>query len=173
MIQLFHISQVRMLLFLLFIIGLASYTKDKIVPCPEPEPTKYELISGDYKVYDTLGGFLYDMNINYIQGPVDNGIPRDTIVFENFDGEFNFAQPQGYNPGNPELYIKIGQVDTLFDSQGKRWKLLNSAINETYDNTFLNDTIKIRFHKTNINYWIEDAVPFYECYCKQIAVKQH
>jgi hypothetical protein len=39
--------------------------KDKVQEPVIEEPTKWELISGDYKVYDTLGEYLYKMSINY------------------------------------------------------------------------------------------------------------
>jgi hypothetical protein len=42
-----------------------------------------------------------------------------------------------------------------------------------YYNNFHNDTIPLRFQKTNINYYISDLTPYYACDCKQIAVKQH
>ncbi|AEA42126.1 hypothetical protein [Fluviicola taffensis] len=69
------------------------------------------------------------------------------------------------------MYLRIGGGDTLFDTNTKRWKI-SSGINNYYNNWY-NDTIPLRFTKTNINYWIEDMMPYYSCDCKQIAVKQH
>ena len=67
--------------------------------------------------------------------------------------------------------LQSGGGDTLFDSNNKRWKLNGWTL--TYYNNWHNDTIPLRFQKTNINYWIQDATPYFSCDCKQIAVKQH
>lgn len=141
--------------------------KDKVQTIPVPEPTKWELISGTYKVYDTVGVYLYDMNIVHVPSEAEN---IDSLRFENFDGEFTFTSKQT-NAANFYWSASIGGHDTLLDSNGKRWKL-SGSLYEDY-NTFDNDTIRLRFQKTNINYWIEDVVPYYACDCKQIAVKQH
>jgi hypothetical protein len=148
------------------VILLLGCKKDK-VPIPVPvEPTKWELIEGEYKVYDTLGTFLYNMNIVHIYNELDD---LDSLRFENFDGEFEFTTKQE-NFSNYPMYTAIGGGDTLYDSQMNRWKLY-AGVSDDY-NQLINDTIKLRFQKTNINYWIEDVVPYYACACKQIAVKQ-
>ena len=56
-----------------------------------PEPTKWEKIAGHYKVYDTTGVYLYDMDLVHTHNNVTN---RDSIRFENFDGEFTFTAQQ-------------------------------------------------------------------------------
>ncbi|MDR0801422.1 hypothetical protein [Fluviicola sp.] len=148
--------------------SLVACTKDKTPAAPAPpEPTKWEKIAGHYKVYDTTGVYLYDMNLIHTHNDVTN---RDSIRFENFDGEFTFTTQQE-EFGNLPMYVAIGGWDTLFDSNNKRWKLSGGLF--TYYNNFHNDTIPLRFQKTNINYYIMDITPYYACDCKQIAVKQH
>ncbi len=144
--------------------------KDKVPnTIPEPHPTKWELIEGVYDVYDTTGVYLYELKLTPIYK--ENGI-IDSLRFENFDGEFHFTTKQMYpDPDNFPNYIRIGSHDTLYDANNKRWKI-HSGLSDVYNN-FLNDTIRLRFQKTNINYWVEDAVPYYACDCRQIAVKQH
>jgi len=145
-----------------------SCTKEKTPVPVTPEPTKWEKIAGHYKVYDTTGIFLYDMNIIHIHVNEQT----DSLRFENFDGEFNFTVKQSNpNPGNYPNYVDIGYHILLYDSNSKRWKL-GGATYEYY-NSFNNDTLPLRFQKTNINYYISDLVPYYACDCKQIAVKQH
>lgn len=145
-----------------------SCNKDK-VPVTITEPTKWELIEDVYDVYDTTGVYLYELKLTPIFK--ENGT-IDSLRFENFDGEFHFATKQMYPyPDNMLMVISIGGHDTLYDNSNKRWKL--SGPHYVDYNNFINDTIRLRFQKTNINYWVEDAVPYYACDCKQIAVKQH
>ncbi len=156
------------ILYFFISLGFLGCKKEKVeMPCPEPLPTKWELISGDYKVYDTLGVYLYDMSISHIG---TNEFNNDSLKFDSFDGEFTFTVRQA-NFSNYPMYTTIGFHDNLYDSQGKRWKIA-SAQYEDYNN-FVNDTIRLRFSKTNINYYLLDLVPYYSCDCKQLAVKQH
>ncbi|MNJ91895.1 hypothetical protein D3C87_95500 [compost metagenome] len=142
-------------------------TKEK-TPIPvTPEPTKWEKIAGHYKVYDTIGIYLYDMNLVHTRNEATN---RDSIRFENFDREFTFTAQQ-IESSNLPMYVRIGGGDPLYDSNNKRWKI-SAGISDYYNN-WKNDTILLRFQKTNIAYWITDAVPYYACDYKQIAVKQH
>jgi hypothetical protein len=142
--------------------------KKEVPVVTAPEPTKWDKITGTYKVYDTLGAYLYELNIVHIPHPENETI--DSLRFENFDGEFTFTAIQT-NASNYLMSVRIGSHDNLYDSNHKRWKL-SGALFDDY-NKFENDTIRLRFQKTNINYWVEDAVPYYACDCKQIAVKQH
>lgn len=139
------------------------------MPTPvTPEPTKWEKIAGHYKVYDTTGVYLYEMNIVHIH--VNDQI--DSLRFENFDGEFTFTVKQSSpNPSNYPNLVSIGFHNPLYDSNSKRWQLGGGAY--AYYNSFHNDTIPLKFQKTNINYYISDLTPYYACDCKQIAVKQH
>ena len=83
----------------------------------------------------------------------------------------NLPLTQQEEPINLPMYVRIGGGNTLYDSNNKRWKL-SAGISDYYNN-WNNDTIKLRFNKTNINYYISDLTPYYACDCKQIAVKQH
>ncbi|MFT5778161.1 MAG: hypothetical protein ACI837_001117 [Crocinitomicaceae bacterium] len=158
---------VKWIILIAFSVILLLACKKGKVPSPVPlEPTKWELIAGEYKVYDTLGTFLYNMNIVHIYNEQEYS---DSLRFDNLDGQFTFSAFQT-SASNFEMSVSIGSHDTLFDSTNNRWKLYGGLYNDF--NTFFNDTIKLRFQKTNINYWIEDVVPYYACDCKQIAVKQ-
>ena len=153
-----------------FIVGIGllfACTKQKTPVPVVPEPTKWEKIAGHYTVYDTTGVYLYEMDLIHSHNNTTN---RDSIRFENFDGEFTFTTKQ-LEASNLPMFVQIGGWDTLYDSNNKRWKL-SAGISDYYNN-FNNDTIKLRFNKTNINYYIEDVTPYYACDCKQIAVKQH
>jgi len=152
------------------LIAGVSCTKDKTPILPsEEEPTLSERVEGNYKVYDTTWVYLYDMSIIHIHNDTDN---TDSLRFENFDANFTFTVMQEIqNPSNYPNYVRIGGHDTLYDSNNKRWKLWGGA--DSYYNSYNNDTIPLRFQKTNINYYIQDVTPYYACDCRQIAVKQH
>lgn len=148
-----------------------SCKKDKVPePIPLPGPTKWEKIAGNYKVYDTLGEFLYEMNISHIHNDSNN---TDSLKFENFDGEFTFTNKQEKFSNYPDLLIQTGYHQLLYDSNMYRWKLQTAANDEFYYNVLENDTIRLIFRKTNINYYLLDDTPYFYCECKQIAVKQH
>lgn len=133
---------------------------------------KWDTIAGHYKVYDTVGEYLYDMDLIHSTGYNIYGNLEDSIKFVNFDGQFQFTTAQFTPPpSNLPMIVTIGGSDTLYDTNGKRWKLWG-GIYPDY-NYFHDDTIPIRFQITNINYWMEDLTPYYACDCKQIAVKQH
>jgi hypothetical protein len=157
-------------LVLLYTILGVSCKKDKIpVTVPDSVPTKWEKIAGTYDVYDTTGVYLYEMTISHLYNSEMN---HDSLKFENFDGEFHFTVKQENFSNYPDMLIRIGYHPLLFDSEFNRWKILHQT-DEVYNNVLSGDTLKMIFGKTNINYWIEDVVPYYACDCKQIAVKQH
>ena len=148
---------------------MATGCKKEVSPITPELQTRWKKIEGNYKVYDTLGDFLYELKLTPIYK--EDGI-IDSLRFENFDGEFDFTVRQMYpDPDNYPNHIRIGGHDTLYDSNNKRWKIFSGLFSDY--NSFINDTIRLRFQKTNINYWMEDLVPYYHCICKQVAVKQH
>lgn len=144
-----------------------SCTKEKTPTPVIPEPTKWEKIAGSYKVYDTTGVYLYNMDLIHIHNDATN---RDSLRFENFDGEFTFTTQQE-ETSNAPMNIAIGVHNLLYDSNSKRWRIFGPSYLDY--NNYNNDTINLRFDKTNINYYISDLTPYYACDCKQIAVKQH
>ena len=131
-----------------FIAGLGllfSCTKQKTPVPVVPEPTKWEKIAGHYKVYDTTGVYLYEMDLVHIH---NDAVNRDSIRFENFDGEFTFTTQQEV-ASNAPMNISIGVHNLLYDSNSKRWRIFGPSYLDY--NNFSNDTINLRFDKTNIN----------------------
>ncbi|MFN5417695.1 MAG: hypothetical protein ACK5B9_11610 [Flavobacteriia bacterium] len=146
-----------------------SCTKEKVPLPPEPvEPTKWEKIAGDYKVYDTLGNYLYEMNIEHFKAKYVN---IDSLWFTNIDGNFNFGYQQSNAIGAYEYYLILGHHGPLLDTNGNRWKVIDVA--DIPYNTFKNDTILLKYRITNINYYLEDLTPYMDTTKIQIAVKKH
>jgi len=114
-------ARILSVLAVLFI--LSSCKKDKVpVPVVE-EPSKGEVIAGQYKVYDTLGTYLYDMNIVHIPNVQEPTV--DSLRFENFDGEFDITQFQSVSSNAPDYQVQIGVHNPLFDSSGNRWRIFS------------------------------------------------
>ena len=166
--------------FLLLSISLLLLNcKKEKVPSPTtvdtPKPSKWEMIPGKYKVYDTLNNFLYEMEITHLTGKDSLGKTTDSLHFENFDGNFNITadntiangQP---SVGQPENYFYIGDYLPLVDKNNKRWRIL-SQTSPDY-NALVEDTIKLRFHKCNIIYYLDDCTPYFCETVYQIAVKE-
>lgn len=153
------------LLFLIF----CSCTKDKTpLSLESTEPTKWERLAGSYDVFDTLGNYLYEMNISHYKSAFAN---LDSLYFTNLDGCFSFGAQQPVYSGEYINKFQFGHHQLLLDNFNSRWKFVEVG-NLPYNN-FKNDTIKIKFRITNINYWMLDAVAYCDTTKIQVAVKQH
>ena len=159
---------------------VSSCKKDDDFVESNQDLTKWEVkflkVSGNYKVYDTLFNYLYDMEIVHERTIDSNGFPWDTLLYNNFNNAFNLRAHQMMNeswPTNwPEMRVKIGSYHPTVDFNGHSWQLYGFEELLT-DNVWNNDTINIHFKMNNIAYWPTDLVPYYECDCRQIAVRQN
>lgn len=59
-----------------------------------PAPTKWELVPGHYKVYDSTGVFIYEMNIEYSSGTSELGYHIDSLHFDKLDNQFDLTIKQ-------------------------------------------------------------------------------
>ena len=160
-----------------FIISIfISCSKEKV---PKPivpiEQNKWEAISGKYLVYDTVGVFLYELEITHKTGLDSLGKQIDSLCFNNFDGQFTFSTDESeanYGSSNyPKNYFYTGDYYGIKDKNNKRWRILGLT-NDIY-NSLIGDTIKLRFNKCNIIYYLEDCTPYFCEVVKQVAVKKH
>lgn len=144
--------------------------KDKVKPVSSPAPkTMCQKIAGNYKVYDTLGNFLYDMKINYFESTFK---VLDSLEFVNIHNNFKFGWQQNKAiESDNKYFVVLGIHDSLTDSNGNTWEFLDAGI-QPY-NIFENDTIKLRYKLSNCNYYLADQVPFSYPTFVEIAVKQH
>jgi len=159
-------------IFILAIAGMSilfSCTKEKTPVPVTSEPTNWELIPGTYKMYDSLGNYLNDMNITHWTGYTEQNARRDTFQFDGFDGQFSFKQFQSeVTPSNwPKHSFEIGYHQPLYDSNNDRWQLYG------YEARFSNDTIYLRYQIQNILYYIEDVRPYENRTVRRIGIKQH
>lgn len=144
-------------------------TKDKV---PEPHiPTKYEIIAGNYKVYDTLGVFLYEMSIEHRVGQDSLGHLTDSLKFVNLDNHFTITKVQDGSTCSFKRDFLIGKHFPIMDEFNKRWWIMGLSSCEY--NVSENNTIHLKFHKCNILYYLEDCTPYFDEIIYQVAVKQH
>jgi len=151
---------------------LVACKKDKVpLPIPVPEPTKWEKISGHYKVYDTTGAFLYEMDIMHSDTTLSDNTHIDSLLYINFDGQYSFSSQQSNFTNYPNM-IQIGVHNPVIDANNDRYRIFGYGPQNGFNN-FVNDTIIFYFEKQNIQYYIQDVTPYFYCECKQVAVKQH
>lgn len=147
----------------------ASCTKDKVPFPPDPPvPEVWEKFIGQYNVYDTNGGYLYEMQIKNIYH--DKNL--DSIVMINFNQNFNLKF-QFYSSSNQnQMFFGFNDSITGFDNHS--WQVYSDLSNPNTDyleNEIHGDTLFLSFEQTNIKYWVNEGVSYYSCNCKQIAIK--
>ncbi len=161
----------RKLIPLFAILALVGCKKDKTpVPIAPAPLTKWDVLPGEYKVYDTLGNYLYDLQINHITGLNIYGGRWDSLQYINFDDNYTFAEPQ-YQGDQYENNLFIGTHVELHDSVDNRWNLFDYGC---YANDVFNsDSIVFKFRKWNTPYWMNDGTTYFDRVVKHIAVRQH
>ena len=175
----FKISYFRSVKYFFFIIVLCfffSCSKEKEDPAPilVPQPEQYERFIGDYKVYDTLGSFIYDMSIVHVFS--GNNIYQnlvDSVVIENFADTFDIRYE--FRRKIDKNDFDFGFHDSIVDGNNKSWGLWSMSDDtstEVKENYLFNDTIVMYFEQDNIKYYIPEAQPYFRCECKHVAVKQ-
>jgi hypothetical protein len=155
----------KQLVGILFLIVLVAGCKKDKTPTPEPTPapTKWEALTGTYKVFDITGVFLYEMELSRVK-------ETDTLKIINFDGEFDLLEKQLYSSSYPYAFT-IWPNEAIVDDVGNRWDIMGYGTDQTYNN-LVNDTIRMFFLKHNTPYWWNDGTTYSYSECKQIAVKQ-
>ncbi len=153
-----------------------SCKKDDPIDCEEqPEEEQWERFVGDYVVYDTLDNYLYDMSISHFYSDAEgNGFGTDSVLIENYAGMFDIRYKFSYT--FDEDLFGIGIIDPLLDYAGNRWYFSSWYDDEdtpVRENKLINDTINLFYLQDNTPYYLEDGVPFENCECREIAVKQN
>lgn len=171
----------KYLLAILSIVLIFSCTKEKQV-IPTPDGTANGRIFkylGDYKVYDTNGVFMYDMNISFFQTDIGpNYHPIDSIMITNFadtfDLSFQFISTYTDQTYNTEL-LDIGFHDSIVDYNNKSWRISGKKDDYNtsyYENVLIDDTIVMYFQKRNNQFYIQEGQPLVDEILKHVAVKQ-
>jgi len=159
----------KLLYSFLALVLLAGCKKDE-TPEPSSLNSKWEQIPGNYKVYDSLGTFLNDMEITYSTQPDFNG---GAIRFFKYKPFLEYGYVQVYQDATTPYSnnINFGHLEGVFDSQHNRWVITDLG-SFAYD-IQTNDTIEINLDKDNAAYWQEDSTIYHHEVVKLFAVKQH
>jgi len=166
--------RIKLFFFLTFGFGvLFSCTKDK-VPTPPISPEKpWEKFVGHYKVYDTLGNYLYNSEIEYFTKINSSGFNTDNIrilnLMNKMDYEFIFIPDT--NPNILDLKVN----DSIIDKNENHWficSLYDDTLTTIHENCLINGRITLYFEITNIKYWMNEAVPYVDENVKHVYVKQ-
>ena len=144
--------------------------------CDEiPEEPKWKRFEGQYHVTKLENGETYNMRIYFdslLHQPSNE--THLYIIYENFDNSFDSLAGFYIENSNPNRIRDFSAPHGVGDKNDDRWALWMKTQDTTTiepENTLVNDTILFYFQKSNIAFYFEDGVPFYECECKHLAVK--
>jgi hypothetical protein len=160
-------------IFLLFLLMISCSKEVTQIITPIETPKEWEKFIGTYKVYDTLGSYLYEMEIKHYSAYQDaNGNPFDSLYIKNFadkfDIKFSFREKTDKN-----VFTSVF-TDSIVDQNGKTWGLWHTGDDYSTpirENKLFNDTIILYFTMDNIKYYIYESQPYFSCDCKQVAIK--
>lgn len=155
-------------------------SKKELLPDEQPYiPEQWEKYVGDYKVYDTIGNYMYKMSISHLQSSAPQGFqPLDSLTIVNFADTFDITFqfiPNYTDQSYSTEYLNIQFHDSLADYNNKMWWVGSAFFDTTTtvkENSLINDTMIMYFEMDNIKFYINEAQPYYYCKCKQVAVKQ-
>ena len=157
----------------------------------EPKkPTKEETardifykIPGLYQVSDSAGNYAYIMRVSYFPDTVrENGVVverNDSVGLFNFDNQFDTLyfkySALGLSAINkrPSMVINY-YIENAVKRDGSRWKVIDDYPDNLEDGDkrgWHNGEMWISFRLININYYMEDGVPFGDTIKFQKAVR--
>ena len=162
----------------LTILFLLSCSKEKeTIPVTPPRvPEQWEKFIGSYRVYDTLGNYKYQMEIQHFKGvSATSGNMIDSILIQNFADTFDLKFQFSFHTPETVNFLDIGFHDSIVDYNNKSWSIFGSSDDVSTpirENELKNDSMTLYFRQTNIQYYINEAQPYFYCECKHVAVKQ-
>ncbi|MGB1041574.1 MAG: hypothetical protein ACPGVD_11925, partial [Flavobacteriales bacterium] len=106
----------------ILISGIFACKKDEPpINCDVESIPTWQRFEGEYKVYDTVGNFLYEMEITHFTGINNSGNEVDSFLIENFIDTFDFKVH--YSLKSNLNFFDYGVNDSIPDQQGKHWFL--------------------------------------------------
>jgi hypothetical protein len=120
---------------------------------------------GQYKVYDTTGVYLYDMEILK-----SNDQGGDSLYALNWAGRFDFYVR--HENGDMTDLLNINPPFPSLDGLGGRWAFTRQYDSAFMSNRLVRDTLRMSYFISNIAFYAEDGVPFFEWSYREYGVKQ-
>ena len=152
---------------LIFVVGvLASCDKDdKDCPTNTAPPDGRTQFVGQYKVYDTTGVYLYDMEILKANDP-----GMDSLFMVNWGNRFNLYVR--HENGDQSNFINYNPAFPSIDHDGLRWAFFQDLDPPFNSNLLIGDTLRMSYLINNIAFYAEDGVPFFTWSYREYGVKQ-
>lgn len=146
---------------------LAACQCDTKEPSGPADPR--QKLTGIFEMRKLENGQTYLMKVETV-GPLCNN-SCDSLKYTNYGDLFNFTQVRTLSNIDSMLYIGI--INPLIDKSGYRWKV--SSNGNPYPpflhNVIYNDSIKITFKMSNIQYYVADGIPFQDTVFTHVGVR--
>jgi hypothetical protein len=128
---------------------------------------------GHYKVFDTLGNYLYDSEMEYFTKINSSGFNTDNIRILNLMNKMNyeFIFIPDVNPYILNLMVK----DSIEDNNNNHWflySLNDDTLTTILENCLIDQRITLYFNITNIKFYINESVPYVNENVKHVFIKQ-
>lgn len=120
---------------------------------------------GQYKVYDTLGTYLYSMEIMKAS---DTG--KDSLFAANWGSRFDLFIR--HEDGDLTNYLSYNPPFPSVDHNGHRWAFFQDPDAAFSSNLLIGDTLRMSYYISNIAFYVDDGVPFFEWNYREYGVKQ-
>jgi hypothetical protein len=166
-------NKIKILGLLLFLVIACSCKKEKVPITEKPEEKPWEKFVGNYKVYDTLGVYLFDATISHFAFTKPSGVIVDSLIINNFADSFNLKIRFKLN--KIPSFFDIGFSQPALDYLNNPWNVttyLDDSLTPILENNLVNDTMILYFRMTNITYYDNISTFYYWCDCKHVYVKQ-
>ncbi|HRH36920.1 MAG TPA: hypothetical protein PK760_01160 [Flavobacteriales bacterium] len=140
--------------------------KDKECPVSNPSPADgRDKFVGQYKVYDTTGVYQYDMEIMKANDP-----GHDSLFVVNWGNRFDMYVR--HEDGDLTDWLVIMPPFPALDHIGRRWSFSHEPDAAFHSGSLINDTLHMSYFISNIAFFSQDGVPFFEWSYREYGVKQ-
>jgi hypothetical protein len=154
---------------------MAACRNKPVSPEPLPAFPNYFWANymGTYDVYDTVNHTQWVMKISHIYHSEYNQGNEDSVLIENFANRFNMRYKWRASMNYNKPILNIGVFHPIIDRYNLSWHISTLSHPTLHVNLLQNDSMLLYFKQSNIAFYQADAVPYYACDCKHIAVKRH
>jgi hypothetical protein len=146
------------------VLGIVSCKKEVIPDEPPYIVQWWDKFYGTYVVFDTLNDVTYQMEINQIERYFDGKSFEDSIEVKNAANMFDLKIKQ---TSINATHLKFGNHFGIVDREGQRWSFFGTSY---WGDS--GDTLKVYLELSNIAFYLEDGVPYYESVWTDLAIKQ-